>query len=264
MDIEQLSKYQIVMLTLLVSFVTSIATGIVTVSLMDQAPPVIAQTVNRVIERTVESVAPAPKGQTASSVITLEKTVVVKESDLISQAVERISPSIVRIYSSATEAPSFLGLGIILDNAGTVVTDSSAFETGDVSLALSDGTRVRAFVSKRDTDNSLAFIQPATSTATTTIVWNPVTIASGHAVLGGTVVAISGKAVSRIAPGVIVAMPKNTIIDTNISSDSILSGSPLINTDGNVIGISTSESRSTSSSSFLSASVLLAPAQAKR
>ena len=85
MDIEHLSKSQIVLLTLLVSFVTSIATGIVTVSLMDQAPPAIAQTVNRIVERTVEKA--VPLGQAASTVVTTEKTVVVKESDLIVQAV---------------------------------------------------------------------------------------------------------------------------------------------------------------------------------
>src|SRR4029077_18213268 len=54
MDIEKLTKSQIVLLTLLVSFVTSIATGIVTVSLMDQAPPAIAQSVSRIVEHTVE------------------------------------------------------------------------------------------------------------------------------------------------------------------------------------------------------------------
>jgi len=53
MEMEKLNKSQIVLLTLLVSFVTLIATGVVTVSLMDQAPPAIAQTVNRIVERTV-------------------------------------------------------------------------------------------------------------------------------------------------------------------------------------------------------------------
>ena len=72
MDMEHLSKSQIVLLTLLVSFVTSIATGIVTVSLMDQAPPAIAQTVNRIIERTVEKV--VSSGQSAAAtVVTQEK-----------------------------------------------------------------------------------------------------------------------------------------------------------------------------------------------
>ena len=90
MDLEELSKSQIILLTLLVSFVTSIATGIVTVSLMDQAPPAIAQTVNRIVERTVEKVVSLPS-QTAAAVTT-EKTVVIKESDLISDAVAKMTP----------------------------------------------------------------------------------------------------------------------------------------------------------------------------
>ena len=52
MDIKDLNKPQLIMLALLLSFVTSIATGIVTVSLMSQAPPQVAASVNHVIERT--------------------------------------------------------------------------------------------------------------------------------------------------------------------------------------------------------------------
>ncbi len=95
MDIERLTKMQIVLLTLLVSFVTSIATGIVTVTLMDQAPPAITQTINRVVERTVEKVVPdKPQG---ANVITKEVTVVVKEDDLITDSIEKNSKSVVRI-----------------------------------------------------------------------------------------------------------------------------------------------------------------------
>jgi len=59
MNIDDLSKSQLLLLTLLVNFVMSIATGIVTVSLLDQAPATITQTVNRIVEHTVETVAPA-------------------------------------------------------------------------------------------------------------------------------------------------------------------------------------------------------------
>src|SRR6185436_15876866 len=93
-DLNDLNKNQIVLLTLLVSFVTSIATGIVTVALMDQAPPGVTQTINRVVEHTIERVVSAP-AQTAS-VITKE-TVVLKEDDLVVAAIEKNASSLVRI-----------------------------------------------------------------------------------------------------------------------------------------------------------------------
>lgn len=53
MDIEKLTKKQIVFLVLLVSFFTSLVTGIVTVTLINQAPPPLTQTIQRVIEKTI-------------------------------------------------------------------------------------------------------------------------------------------------------------------------------------------------------------------
>lgn len=50
---EELSKSQLVLLVLLVSFVTSIATAVVTVALVDQAPKPLTQTIQRVVERVV-------------------------------------------------------------------------------------------------------------------------------------------------------------------------------------------------------------------
>lgn len=58
MDIEQLTKSQIILLVLFVSFVTSIATGIVTVTLMNQAPADVTRTIDHVVEKTVEKVVP--------------------------------------------------------------------------------------------------------------------------------------------------------------------------------------------------------------
>ena len=47
---ESLTKTQIVLLVLLVSFVTSLATGIVTVTLVNQAPQPVTHTINKVVE----------------------------------------------------------------------------------------------------------------------------------------------------------------------------------------------------------------------
>ena len=262
MDIEQLSRSQTILLTLLVSFITSIATGIVTVSLMEQAPPVIAQTVNRVIERTVQQVVP---NQTAAAVVTQEKTVVVKESELVSQAVTRATPSVVHLYSSDSLAPVFLGLGVVVEASGTIAIDASELgESADVVIELSSGSHVHAFVVVRDSANSLAYLAPATTTIEgKTPAWTPISIASKNPVLGQSVVALAGKTIARVAEGIITSIvppssPSDSqIIDTDISGSSIMAGSPLIDTNGGLLGISTSHARESSATGFISASVVL-------
>lgn len=265
MDMEHLNKSQIVLLTLLVSFVTSIATGIVTVSLMDQAPPIVAATVNRVIEKTVETVTAAPVGQpaaAAATVITNERTIVVTESEQIAKAVESVSPSIVRIYTS-DEATVFLGLGIVIDAGGTVAMDSSSLgERPEATISI-DINRVRAFVTRRDAEHGIAYLNTSTTTvaeAQKPIVWRPVSFASNKPVLGASVVALSGKTVARIANGLVTALLQTdggTIIDTNVANSSIMDGSPLVDTNGNLIGLSTGVSRKSSPQGFIAAMELL-------
>lgn len=58
---DKLTKSQFILLVLLVSFMTSLVTGIVTVTLVNQAPPPITQTINKVVEKTIEKVIPGEK-----------------------------------------------------------------------------------------------------------------------------------------------------------------------------------------------------------
>lgn len=58
MDIKDLNKSQLILLAILLSFVISIATGITTVTLMEQAPSSVTVPVTRIVRETVEKVVP--------------------------------------------------------------------------------------------------------------------------------------------------------------------------------------------------------------
>lgn len=139
---EELNKTQLVLLMLFVSFVTSIATGIVTVTLLEQAPQSVTQTINRVVERTVEKVVPGPG---ATTTITTVKQVVVSEDDLIIQAVKKTSPALVRIRipgAPSSEAAS----ATTTDNLAAIVAVEDE-PTPDVFLTgvtISEGGRIIA------------------------------------------------------------------------------------------------------------------------
>ena len=259
MSIEELTKSQIVLLTLLVSFITSIATGIVTVSLFQQAPPSIVQNVSRVIEETVQTVAPV--GQSAAAQKTQEKTIVVDDSNLVSAAVARASVSLVRIYTADADVPQFLGLGVVIGKDGTIAADSSALaDVTDANLTLQDGSIVRAFIRKRDGGSGIAYLIAATSTTQTAPNWQPIAISTAHPVLGESIIALSGKSVARIAPGVITALVSSgvastspQVIETNISGDSILAGSPTIDLQGALVGLNTGVADAYTAAAFMSA-----------
>ena len=70
MDIKDLNKSQLLLLAVLLSFVTSIATGITTVTLMQQAPASVIVPVTRIVQETVEKIVPAeniPRPQALSA-----------------------------------------------------------------------------------------------------------------------------------------------------------------------------------------------------
>src|SRR3990167_3092076 len=115
---EELNKNQLILLTLLVSFVTSIATGIITTSLLQQAPPGVTQVINRVVEKTIEQVATE-----GGKEIIREVTVVVKEEDQVVDAIAKNSKSIARITDNAFSdgVQLFYGIGILVDKDGIVV-----------------------------------------------------------------------------------------------------------------------------------------------
>jgi len=90
---DNLTKTQFVFLVILVSFVTSLVTGIVTVTLVNQAPPLMTQTISRVIEK----VAPGFNNPSENQ---LAVTAGGNQQDLVVKAVQNVSSAVVSIIAT--------------------------------------------------------------------------------------------------------------------------------------------------------------------
>lgn len=261
MEIEELTKSQIILLVLLVSFVTSIATGIVTVSLLAQAPPAITQTVNRVIERTVETVVPS-ENQTAS-VITKETTVVVKEDDLITKSISDSFGKIARIYEGTATSTPILALGAVVGN-GTIITDL-AMVSGEHAVSIG-GNTYRYVVTDKIPDISIAILT-ATGTAPTISAFKIADRASIK--LGQTLIGLYGARSDRVAMNTLAGSSELAKVgkgDTALAvtalhttADTTLTpGTPLVTIFGELAGISTAQSRLESRGTFVAYSDIVA------
>jgi serine protease Do len=267
MDIEKLTKQQIILVTLLVSFVTSIATGIVTVALMDQAPAGVTQTINRVVERTIEKAVTPPTSGNAAAVVTRE-TVVVKEDDKIVESVDKNKTSVVRIYTDTPDPTQrvFVGLGTIVSKDGLIATGDVFADLSGKYLVSLDGTKFYSVtVLAKPTDNKFYFLKVIQDPANV-VVFTPVTFSnSDNLKLGQTIIAWGGEARNSVSTGIIsslvdiegktnqasstasstatstatstLAVRQIVGITTNTILTDSLAGGPLLNLNGEVVGI---------------------------
>ncbi|OGD67720.1 hypothetical protein A2442_04080 [Candidatus Campbellbacteria bacterium RIFOXYC2_FULL_35_25] len=267
MDIEKLTKAQIVLLTLLVSFVTSMATGIVAVTLMDQAPPGVTQTIQRVVERTIETVTPN------TQVITEKKEVVVTERNLIAGVVEKNLESFARIKKIDDE--TFTDLGIFVDRTGIILTSSEGIlKDGSYYIVNNKGENNSLTLLDLNADKGIAYFRVVNPEGKIfKPIFKTVSIAdSSRLKLGQSVAALSGKDSTEILTGIVSSfieielaikdevpglgnsaeeidkeiIPKNTIagLKTNILASDIVAGTSLLDLEGNIIGINIDSNKS--------------------
>jgi len=259
MDMEKLTKQQIVLVTLLVSFVTSIATGIVTVALMDQAPAGVTQTINRIVERTIEKAVTTPATNNSAAVVTRE-TVVVKEDDQIVGSVDKNKNSIVRIYTNMSNAGdvaqrTFIGLGTIVSKEGLIATgDVFADINGRYRVTIDNNKFYDVVVLPKKTNGQLYFLK-IVQDPKNIINFTPVVFSDSNSLkLGQTVIAWGGQEQNSVSTGIVsslinitgpvvtgtstgVVTSKISAINTNINLTDSLSGGPLLNLYGEVVGL---------------------------
>ena len=115
MDLKDLNKPQLVLLTVLVSFITSIATGITIVSLMSEAPESVVMPVNKIIRQTVEQVVP----------IENDREVITPEQQELLEDLKAIKPLTVSLYARMGEDENtedkLLGTGLLLGENKVVI-----------------------------------------------------------------------------------------------------------------------------------------------
>jgi hypothetical protein len=268
MDIEELNKFQIVLLTLLVSFVTSIATGIVTVTLLAQAPPAVTQTINHVIDRTIETVVPQA---TSTKQTTVTQTVVEQEDDLVTSAIASAMQKTGRVFGgTATSSPV---VGLAAEIAPNVLVTDAALVSTDHLVSIGNVSAVFT-VSQTFPDIGVAVLVPA---ATSTSLSTPFKVADIAGVkLGETATAILSVTNARVAIGAVsaeypladvtkkgAATVSVRAVDTNLDAGGI-TGSPLFDIYGNLIGISTAASQNAGGKgTFVSASDIISVLAAK-
>jgi S1-C subfamily serine protease len=243
---ENLTKQQIVLLTLLVSFMTSIATGIVTVSLVNQAPPNTTNTIERVIENTVASA--LPSGNTAAVGNLTPST----NSGSLVAAINNVSKSIVKIHEYGKQ-DSVSGLGVVINDRGAIMTDKSVI-AGLVENAATypDGREYRLTIIQSQINGDLVFLGPVISanqfsstSPASTASFVPADIGT-FPKLGETIASLGGTDGGTLGVGVVDqiittgASSTPTAISTTIDPSKTLTGSPLFDISGTVVGIQTS------------------------
>ncbi len=231
MDIEDLSKSQLLLLMLLVNFVTSIATGVLTVSLLDQAPMNVTQTVNRIVDHTIETIATStPLASIIPAPITVTKTIVQNPSDQLPSVIAALGARSVSIYGSSGTSTPLITVGTYLPKARAVITATEAGLPYAVTIEFPDGsTHVASISHTGATITIYGFADKAGLPAAPT----PSIIDHSTLKAGESVVAITadGSAVTGII---------SKIDDAGVHTDlpATPAGSSLADFSGNIVGIS--------------------------
>lgn len=250
-SMNDLNIQQVILLTLLVAFVTSISTGITVVSLLGQSAEPVTQTINRVVEKTVERIVEEPKKEGDKPVERIVETIIVNQEDLTVEAVEKNSNSLVRIYSFEGKNKIFKGLGVVTTGDGNIVAD-----VGTNSVAGNDMVVVINSI-----DVPLELVRTGLGFSlfkaeqTEGVTFTPATFAdSQNARLAQSVILLSGQNKNIVSAGIITNLNVSSDglateeIIASVDTSKILTGSILLNLNGEIIAMRADGSLTTASS----------------
>lgn len=196
---------------------TSIATGITTVALLEQAPKSVTQTINRVIQQTVENVV---TGETEI------KTIVIKEEDLIVDAISLATPSIVSVY----DGELVIQQGTVIENGTKVLVNSTLFVEGSMYSVKEGEKNIQGKYTASTKGYGVITLETPSTIKGLRIGDKEARTGQSGIILVGTS-AFPGK-VTGITNG-----ETSTLLKWNNTLEQSYVGAPVINTDGIIIGL---------------------------
>jgi hypothetical protein len=233
MDIKELNKSQLILLAVLLSFVTSIATGITTVTLMQQAPPSFTAPVNRIVQQTIEKIQQV-EGKTTT------QTIVVKEEDLVVDAIDKNKTAIFSV-TKETQDVDFrtievsAGRGFAVSTDGTIVVDGVFVSDKGVYYVKNNSGKFKAdFISTNKAGFSFLKIGAAVN-GTDKVVFTVPAFGDLEKMKTGQKVLILGNSISSF---MVEGLNGSKGIDMNVSKSNI--GGIVLNLDGEALGIALS------------------------
>ena len=245
---EQITKQQVILIALLVAVITAIATSVATVSLLDNPGASSGQTIYKVIERSIETVANIPTVKdTSSAVKQITSSKELSPSDIAANA----SRSMIRIYERVNADKKFVALGAAVGAKNGVLASALLSEpTGFSSyLALTpEGKEIPAILVRTGLPGGLSFFtlsyDPSEKNKVAIIDFK--NLASPK--LGANVVGLGGKEGGNVvSTGIITQFAplsgnnatSTDTMTTDMTLTSSLSGWLLFDISGNLVGLET-------------------------
>ena len=240
MDVKELNKSQLILLAVLLSFVTSIATGITTVTLMQQAPASFTTPVNRVVQQTVDKIEQV-EGKTVT------QTVVIKEEDLVVDAIAKNQSATFSITkeiqnTDATTSEVSAGRGFAVSNDGMIVADAVLVPDKETYYVTNSSGKFKAdFVSTSKDGFSFLKIGAAVNGKDVLALTVPNAGDISQMKIGQQVILLGNTVASSIFEG----LNANKSIDLNVSKAN--TGGLVLDLDGNALGMALSPDNTTAS-----------------
>ncbi len=256
MNLDDLSNGQLLLLTVMVNFVVSIATGVLTVSMLDSAPQTVTQTVDRIVDHTI---------QTISAPIQVATVPIIKPSQpsepaaptteqQLTAALSADAAHTVLIYKGATSTPA-IAFGTYLPKSGAVVTANVVGLPKEATIQFADGSTASASFSK---SSASLYIYGFGDGAALPGVAAATLASSADLKQGQTVAALTKD--SAAVTGII-----SKVADTGIQTDlaGVPAGAGVVNLSGEFVGVGSATAGLVIPSDSISA-LLAAPAATKK